>query len=334
MASVPIDIAAVLRRAALVDLAGEPEAIALQGGVSSDIWRVKGDGLDVCVKRALPKLKVRADWRVPVERSGFEARWMEVAAGIVPEAVPKLLHVDASAGALVMEHLDPASFRSWKEELRQGRVDVGTAGAVGEVLVQLHAATARRDELAARFPSDALFHELRLAPYLLAAAAVRPEVERPLRRLARRTATTKLALVHGDVSPKNILIGERGPVLLDAECAVYGDPAFDLAFCLNHLLLKCLWTPRAAPGFLACFDAMTATYLRSVRWEPVAELERRTARLLPGLFLARVDGKSPVEYLTDENERNRVRKVATELLRRPVARLADVRAVWAKEVGA
>ena len=205
--------------------------------------------------------------------------------------------------------------------------------------MRIHDATAGDAAVAQRFATDEIFYAIRLEPYLVATARHyeglgQKDVAAALHDLVAVTAASKRCLVHGDVSPKNILIGPRGPVFLDAECAWYGDPAFDLAFCLNHLLLKCLWTPRSAPGFLACFDAMTATYLRSVRWEPAAELERRTARLLPGLFLARVDGKSPVEYLTDENDKNRVRKVATELLRRPVARLADVRAVWAKEVEA
>jgi hypothetical protein len=122
-------------------------------------------------------------------------------------------------------------------------------------------------------------------------------------------------------------------VFLDAECAWYGDPAFDLAFCLNHLLLKCLWTPPAAGRFLACFDALAGGYLAGVAWEPSADLEARAARLLPGLFLARVDGKSPVEYLTDETDRERVRRVARALLAHPVDQLAAVRGAWAEELG-
>jgi len=146
------------------------------------------------------------------------------------------------------------------------------------------------------------------------------------------TQTTKLALVHGDVSPKNILCGPDGPVFLDAECAWWGDPAFDLAFCLNHLLLKCLWTPTATAGFLGCFDALAAAYLARVDWEPPAAVEARAARLLPGLFLARVDGKSPVEYITTEQDRNRVRRVARALLTHPVEALGDVRQAWTKEL--
>ena len=137
--------------------------------------------------------------------------------------------------------------------------------------------------------------------------------------LSRLTLATKLTLVHGDVSPKNILVGPDGPVFLDAECAWYGDPAFDLAFCLNHMLLKCLWTPRAAARFLDLFDVLARSYLAGVTWEPPAAMEARTAHLLPGLFLARVDGKSPVEYVTAEADKARIRRVAQKFLRASAA---------------
>jgi hypothetical protein len=114
-------------------------------------------------------------------------------------------------------------------------------------------------------------------------------------------------------------------VFLDAECAWYGDPAFDLAFCLNHLLLKCLWVPRAKGEFLACFDALSGAYLEGVPFEGV---EARAASLLPALLLARVDGKSPVEYLTDEAQKRTVRQVAGALLESPVPTLPGVREAW------
>src|SRR4029434_2595539 len=107
-----------------------------------------------------------------------------------------------------------------------------------------------------------------------------------LNALAERTARTRLALVHGDVSPKNILVGPSGPVLLDAECAWYGDPAFDLAFCLNHLLLKCLVQPSRRKFLFASFEAMQAGYIQRVDWESKSSLEERAAHLLPALLLA------------------------------------------------
>jgi aminoglycoside phosphotransferase (APT) family kinase protein len=334
MGAVPNDILTVLRRAALVALEEEPAGEPLAGGVSSDIWRVVlADGRSVCVKRALARLKVAADWRAPVERSGYEAAWMRVARGIVPAAAPELLFVDEAAGAIVMPFLPPERHVLWKEALRRGEAEPTVAAAVGERLSRIHAGTALSEALAAEFPTDAIFHDIRLEPYLLAAGRAHPRLRAELERIARRTAATKLVLVHGDISPKNILLGPDGPVFLDAECAWYGDPAFDLAFCLNHLLLKCLWVPVAAPDFLLGFDALAESYLAGVVWEPRGELESRAAALLPGLFLARVDGKSPVEYITAGADKERVRRVASTFLQAPSPTLTPIREAWAEELG-
>jgi aminoglycoside phosphotransferase (APT) family kinase protein len=313
---------------------GTPRAVApLAGGVSSDIWRVvlPGQG-DVCVKRALPKLKVAADWRAPTSRNLYEARWVRRAAAAAPGSVPELLGQDEATGALAMQWLPPEDHAPWKELLRQGHADPAFAAEVARRLARVHAATAADPAAAGEFPTDAIFHAIRLEPYLLATARAHPDLAGALERLAAVTAATKRALVHGDVSPKNILAGPRGPVFLDAECAWWGDPAFDLAFCLNHLLLKCLWTKRARAGFLACFDALSRAYLAGVAWEAAGGLERRAARLLPGLFLARVDGKSPVEYVTRDADKDRVRRVARALLARPVERLEAVRRAWQEEL--
>jgi 5-methylthioribose kinase len=331
---VEAEVGAVLVRLGLARRGQQLCFERLTGGVSSDIWRVELDRGPVCVKRALAKLRVEQDWFAPVERNAYEAAWMRRAAAVVPEAVPELLGQDAGAGVLVMAYLDPARHRLWKAELRDGWADPEVARAVGERLVRIHAATADDPEVSAEFAADRIFFDIRLEPYLVATGKKHLDRAAALQALVKTTATTRRCLVHGDVSPKNILIGPEGPVFLDAECAWFGDPAFDLAFCLNHLLLKCLWTPRARAGFLRCFDALAASYLPGVAWEPAAQLEARTARLLPGLFLGRVDGKSPVEYLTAAADKDQVRNVARALLARPVARLAEVRATWAEEIGA
>ena len=308
---------------------------ALAGGVSSDIWRLTlPDGRDICVKRALPKLKVAADWRAPVVRNIYEARWLSEADRAQPGAVPKLLGQDEATGALAMAFLSPADHPVWKARLRDGHADAAFAAEVGRRIAAIHAHAAEQPGLAEAFPTDEIFHAIRLEPYLLATARAHPDLAAVLEDIAAVTARSKRTLVHGDVSPKNILCGPSGPVFLDAECAWWGDPAFDLAFCLNHLLLKCLWTPSASAGFMACFEALSARYLAGITWEAADALEARAARLLPGLFLARVDGKSPVEYLTADHDKNRVRRVACELLAKPVDRLMAVRAAWGKEIGA
>jgi aminoglycoside phosphotransferase (APT) family kinase protein len=326
----PEEVIRFLRESGLASRDEVPAAAALAGGVSSDIWRVDLARGAVCVKRALPRLRVAQLWEAPVERNRYEYEWFRVAAQAVPAAVPRM--VAQSGGVFAMEFLEPSRHPVWKELLRQGRADTAFAAQVGKALAAIHASTAGRSDIKARFRTDDIFHAIRLEPYLVAAAAKHPGLSAQLGKLVERTANTRLALVHGDVSPKNILAGPQGPVFLDAECAWYGDPAFDLAFCLNHLLLKCLWTPPAAPRFLDCFDSLRQSYLSKVQWENPAVFEARAASLLPGLLLARVDGKSPVEYLTSEAQKNTVREAAKPLVAQPPATLAAVRDAWQRSL--
>lgn len=305
----------------------------LAGGVSSDIFLVRSRTNRFCVKRALARLKVAADWHAPVERNRSEVEWLKLAGEIVPRAVPRILADRSADGWFAMEYLEPEAHPVWKAQLRDGVIDPLFAERVGRTVARIHAATAGDARIVRRFATDHIFYPIRLEAYLVATAERHADLAGVLLEIVRVTQSHKLALIHGDVSPKNILSGPNGPVFLDAECAWYGDPAFDLAFVLNHMLLKCLWRPPHAAEYLACFDTLVCAYLDGVVWEPPAVLESRAARLLPGLFLARVDGKSPVEYLTDESERERVRRVARRLLMKPVASLAEVRAAWADEMG-
>ena len=227
-----------------------------------------------------------------------------------------------------MSYLDPADHRLWKGELREGRADPLAAAEVGRRLGRIHAATANDPDLAEVFPRHDIFHAIRLEPYLEATAAAHPDLREVLFGLSRRTGETRIAMVHGDISPKNILLGPAGPVFLDAECACIGDPAFDIAFCLNHLLLKRLPRPDRARELRVAFLAFVEAYFGTISVEPRDPLEARTAQLLPALFLARVDGKSPVEYLTQESDKERVRDFATPRIADPGSSLQEIASDW------
>ena len=321
-------ILAFCRHAGLVRADEEPSMTPLTGGVSSDIWLLRSGGRQFCVKRALPKLRVAAAWHVPVERNRYEACWLRAAAAIEPEAVPEVIAEDAALGMFAMDYLPAEAYPRWKDQLLGGAVDPTVAAAVGGVLGRLHAGFARDPGGPDAFDTTAIFDSIRVDPYLRATAAVHPHLAPRLLALADLTLRTRHTVIHGDVSPKNILVGPHGPVFLDAECAWYGDPAFDLAFCLNHMLLKAVAVPGCATALASSFEALSGHYLAEVDWESPEALEGRAAGLLPGLFLARVDGKSPVEYLTGEADRARVRRVATALLEDPPARLACIAAAW------
>jgi len=314
--------------AAIAHAATAGGSTVLPGGVSSDIRLIEFGGERYCVKQALAQLKVEAEWRAPIARNHSEAEWLRTVRGIVGEAAPEVLYEDAAAGWFVMPYLPPERYPLWKAQLRDGAIDPSFAAAVGDRLGQIHAATAGRDDIRARFDNDEIFFSLRPEPYLIATARRHPDLASRLHALSDALMETKKALVHGDISPKNILAGPQGPVFLDAECAWYGDPAFDLAFVLNHLLLKCVWRPHWLASYLECFAALRCAYMARIDWEPAAECERRTAHLLPGLLLGRIDGKSPVEYISADADRDHVRRVARHLLSSPPAGLDAVADAW------
>lgn len=317
-----------LRQEGLLPTDGSVDAVPLTGGVASDIWLVQGAKAPFVVKRALAKLRVAADWRAPVARNASEVAWLRTVAGILPDCVPAILAHDPKRGFFAMEFLTPDSYPVWKSELRNGTADAAFARAVGTSLSAIHARTARQSDIAPQFNEDSVFRALRVEPYLEYTATRHPQIGNALRALGTDVLGRHVTLVHGDISPKNILVGPTGPVFLDAECAWFGEPTFDLAFCLNHLLLKCLWVPAYATAYAASYDELAAAYLAGIEWENAAGLEARAAALLPALLLARIDGRSPVEYVQDERLKAFVRAFAIPLIMSPPRDLSMIRNAW------
>lgn len=322
-------VAGFLRRSGLLAPGdADPDLTPLAGGVSSDLWRADLPSGPVCVKSALPQLKVAREWLAPTSRNAVEYTYLRFAQPLAPGQIPRVLAHDERSCMFAMEYLPPGDYPVWKTLLLAGQVDVEAARAVGALLGTLHAASALDPVAAAMFATDENFDALRITPYLHVTAQAHQDLRQRLTDLAARTAGTHLAVVHGDVSPKNILLGPHGPVLLDAECAWYGDPAFDVAFCINHLLIKSVKVPPAAVALRAAARALADDHARHVRWEPVGDLDYRIASLTPALALARVDGSSPVEYLSAP-ERAVVRSAGRALLADPPATIIELIDRWA-----
>ncbi len=295
----------------------------LAGGVSSDIFEVDLGHRRVCAKFALERLRVGADWRAPVDRNRVEHDWLAMAASVLPDHVPRLLGRSEPLGGFVMEMIDGPGVTGWKAALMAGAGTSGEGAAVGAALARLHAATARPDFDVVPFRTAKLFEALRIEPFLTWTAQRVAEAAPALLALAEHHRSARLAVIHGDMSPKNILFRDDRPMFLDAECATVGDPAFDLAFCLTHLMLKTLHMPVRADAILGEAHGLHRAHAEGIDWEPAEALEARTAALLPALMLARVRGKSPVEYLPAVEQRLVVALVLP-LLARPPSRLADI----------
>ncbi len=322
---------AALHRAGVAPAGRAVSLTPLSGGVSCDVWLAQIEGeAPVVVKRALPQLRVAAEWLAPVERAENEVRWLQRVAGIDPRLVPAVVASVPEEHMFALAYLTPEAHPVWRDELIAGRVDRAFAAGLGRDLARIHAATASSAADAAAFDSMDLFDALRISPFLRYVAGNRPELAPRLDAIADDLLQRRVALVHGDVSPKNILAGPTGGVILDAECAVYGDPAFDLAFCTTHLLLKTIWLADHAAALKESAAAFAAAYLAGVNWEPVGDLATRAGSLVAALLLARVEGKSPAPYL-DGDAKELVRANALALLTAAPLPIDQLIAAWPME---
>ena len=281
----------------------------LGGGVASDVRVVHDPKGAYVVKRSLPKLRVAADWRSDPSRSSIEVDCLKVMAEILGQArVPRVLWSEPETNQFAMELINPR-FRNWKEDLLQGRVDRVTAAAAGQLLGRLHTRSGSRTDIPKRFEGQKAFLELRVRPFFGRIAANNADLAPVIDQMVAGMAEHRIALVHGDYSPKNILANGSELVILDCEVAHWGDPRFDIAFCLAHLLLKSL--RHGAPAAALADSALTFVACYRRHGPPV--FDPRLMRMLGALLLARLEGDSPVEYLKEIDVPS-VKKLAVLLL--------------------
>jgi len=316
----------------------DPQArlVPMAGGVSSEIYLVEDGTRKFVVKRALAKLKVKDDWFADVGRNRSEREYMECVGWMIPGAVPQILFSSAEDGYFGMEYLGE-DFLNWKSALLEGEFSAVHAGLAGRILGEIHRRTAGDEGLRKQFDTTQIFHQIRMEPYLLTTGKRHPALRSLFDTEAQRIESTREALVHGDFSPKNILIRGDRMVLLDCEVAWYGDPVFDVAFFLNHLFLKALHhAPRRCGGEeMHGGDGMIDAFWRAYAEERSAAeaqlIEKRLVPLLLMLLLARVDGKSPVEYLS-ASKQTFIRAFVGKHLPSPPESLQALREIWFKQI--
>lgn len=317
----------------------EAEAVTLGGGVSNRVVRVIANDSQLVLKQPRSDLAVEDDWPADVTRVHNEA-----AASRAYRRILRDVGTDAiTAPEIVFEHetdhvivstCAPLGARTWKDELLDRRVDVDLVRRLGRALGIVHRRTEDDEAIRERFTDTTPFVQLRIDPYHEMVAQRHPDLAPSIRVETERVLGVDRTLVHGDYSPKNVLVDRSTdpPTLwiIDFEVAHVGDPAFDAAFMLNHLLIKSVYNRDAQAAYLDAARAFRRAYHEATDWD----IEGTVVRELAVLLLARIDGKSPVGYIQTEETAEILRRIAKRTLEEDAETLQTVFSMAREEASA
>ncbi|HEY1501862.1 MAG TPA: aminoglycoside phosphotransferase family protein [Acidobacteriaceae bacterium] len=330
----PADLVAYLVGRGNLSAVESPKIRPLHGGVSNRTVLVQPEnGSPFVVKQALQCLRVATDWFSPPERISVEAMGMKYLRKILPKGtVTQLLFEDHDNHIIAMSAV-PQPHSTWKEMLLTLPPEASSFEQFAEILSRLHRGSYNNTQLARVFSDTQYFESLRLRPYYEFTARQFPDVRSRIKQLARQALKHKLCLVHGDFSPKNILVHCGQFVLLDHEVIHYGDPAFDIGFSLTHLLAKAINRRQFASEFADSTRQFVLRYLEGLPNAISVDLEPRACGHTLACLLARVAGQSTLEYLA-KPERERIKLVALQLFERPPTSLLNLVDHFSEEANA
>lgn len=296
----------------------------LAGGVSNDVIAVSGPGLDVVVKRALSTLRVEEVWNADPKRLQIEGRALRLAGSLLPAVTPKVLDLDENF--LVIER-SPRDWQEWRTELMSGVVDIRVARELGHSLAIWQTRTAADATLVEPFMDRAPFHQLRVEPFHQTVLSRHADLAQPIQATIDEMLSRRTCLVHGDFTPKNVLVEaplrsacERRLWVLDWEVAHVGDQDFDPASLIAHLLIKAVHQSQASMDLLACARAFLKSWYSH---SEVPDDQSHLVRQIGCMLLARVDGKSPVGYL-DPSGQHKIRNIGRQLLVDPTLTIPQI----------
>jgi tRNA A-37 threonylcarbamoyl transferase component Bud32 len=319
-ADVPTDVASALRQMQLLASGDSPRVAMLPSGLATRASRIDLGWGTICLKRALA-----ADAAFIAERICAEAAWYKVACGVVPGVAPTVLGSLPAAGVIALEYLDPEDFPAWQTRLAAGKIEPWVAAELGHLVGRLHAASANSLSVTERFASREPFRTLVAGPLLTRAAAAAPDCTARIEAIGQSLAATRFALVHGALTPDNVLVGPRGPVLIDADCAHSGDPVFDVASPLAALALRMVTHCQSRVALTNAFDAFHRSYFAHVTWEMPEAAEARATTLLPVLLAAGLEAMRGVGVVQDTRQ---ALDAARRLLTATPARLEELLRLW------
>ena len=294
-----------------------------KGGVSGTVVYLKVDGKEMIVKQALAQLKTKETWLCDPNRMFTEQESNRIYHEILPTASPEVYFYDGDNYIYCREAI-PDGCDMWKSDLMTGKLDFECARKSIEILALVHNHCSRDKRVAEIFDNKDIFYSLRISPYLEFTSAKHPALESIFTQYSKKLMDSKLTLIHGDFSPKNIMVNGRDISVLDFEVAHYGHPMFDMAFFANHFVLKSIRFPELKDAFLNMLLYMCHIYFKNIDFTDAKELELDSVRLLALLMLARVDGKSPVEYIKEDEMKEVVRTIAYKIIENNLSTFDEV----------
>ena len=321
----PDKLLAYLRTHGRIGADEQPRIEVLRGGVSNRTVLVERPSGEAWVlKQALAKLRVAVDWFSDPARIEREAAGLRVLGKLAPPgSITPLVFSDDRHHLLAMEAV-PRPHDNLKTLWLDGKLEPWHVEQLAKLLGEIHgAAWERRDELAEQFSDRQFFESLRLEPYYAYTATREPAAADFLHSLIADTRARRLTLVHGDYSPKNVLVREQQLILLDHEVIHWGDPMFDVGFALAHILSKAHHLRQLRYEFGVAARDFFSSYRRTLGYVPWCDDEAMAVRQTLGCLLARCCGRSPLEYLS-EQERQRQRNIVVEMMQRPPQRIGGL----------
>lgn len=288
-------------------------------GISNTLVKVTTEKDSFVLKQSLPQLRVDNEWLADRDRIYREKHCIETLSEIFGNnTIPRVYGCDVDNFLFVMS-CGPHPGVNWKESLLSGRVDPTLAYEAGRILSKIHDFSFYNENIASQFIEDKVFRQLRIDPYYYFTAKQHPDLEGLILDAASTLLNTKSVLVHGDYSPKNFIVGDQGLFLLDFEVVHYGHPLFDIAFMLNHLILKAIHNPLAMSSYIHSIQEYVRGYeessgIKSARESLNLIHSEELIKQIGCLMLARIDGKSPVEYIVNSATQSVVREIAKAII--------------------
>lgn len=303
---------------------GAAVARLLGGGVSNTVVLVESARERIILKQSLPQLRVKDEWLADRSRIFRERDAIQALTPILPSGrLPRILFSVEEDFLYAMEAAAVEAV-DWKTHLLAGVCERETARQAGITLGLMIRETWRRHDFEKHFGDQTAFEQLRTDAYYRTVGERHPAIRQIVDNWIEAQRGRHDAIVHGDWSPKNLLVSPAGLTAIDFECAHFGDPSYDAAFLTNHFILKAFHRPELSSHYLELARVAFTWTLGMLPTDALSSFERNTVRHLSFLLLARVDGKSPAEYISDEKTRATVRRCALELITERPARLTKV----------